>query len=136
MTTIKNPTALALVEAMLETSTDDFDTPLSQLYSPAEVYPESVERLYLEFQRFIEMVEPEIAKVTEKEWSSLDEFYLDSRPDNPTELHFIYTRGYQGMGFWDKTKWDESVSEILTRAAQSFREIVACLDENGRIYFW
>lgn len=135
MTTIKNPTALALVEAMLETSTDDFDTPLVGIYSPEEVLPQSVKRLYLEFQRFIEMVEPEIAKVTEREWSSLDEFYLDSRPDNPTELYFVYTRNYEGEGFWNKCKWDESVSGILTRAAHSFPEIVACLDDNGRIYF-
>jgi hypothetical protein len=135
MTTIKNPTALALVEAMLQTSTDDFDTALSAIYSPAEVSPESVEKLYLEFQRFIEMVEPEIAKVTEKEWNTLDEFYLDSRPDNPTELYFIYTRNYEGEGFWNKGKWDELVSSILTRAAHSFPEIVACLDDNGRIYF-
>jgi hypothetical protein len=135
MTTIKNPTALALVEAMLQTSTDDFDTPLSEIYSPAEVLPESVERIYLEFQRFIEMVEPEIDKVDEREWNSLDEFYLDSRPDNPTELYFIYTRNYEGEGFWNKGKWDESVSNILTRAAHSFPEIVASLDDNGRIYF-
>lgn len=135
MTTIKNPTALALVEAMLETSTDDFDTPLSEIYSPAEVRPESVERLYLEFQRFIEMVEPEIAKATEKEWNSLDEFYLDSRPDNPAEVYFIYTRNYEGEGFWNKGKWDESVSRILSNAAHSFPEIVASLDDNGRIYF-
>jgi hypothetical protein len=135
MTTIKNPTALALVEAMLQTSTDDFDTPLSEIYSPAEVLPESVKRLYLEFQRFIEMVEPDIAKVTEREWNSLDEFYLDSRPDNPTELYFIYTRNYEGEGFWNTGKWDESVSRILSNAAHSFPEIVACLDDNGRIYF-
>lgn len=136
MTNIKNPTALALVEAMLETSTDDFDTPLSQVYSPAEVHPESVERLYLEFQRFIEMVEPEIAKVTEKEWGSLDEFYLDSRPDNPAELYFVYTRNYEGEGFWNKDRWDESVSSLLTRAAHSFPEITASLDDNGRIHFF
>jgi hypothetical protein len=134
--TTKNPVALALVEAMLETSTDDFGTPLSEIYSPAEVRSESVERLYLEFQRFVELVEPEINNASKREWNSIDEFYLDSRPSSPTETYFVYTRNHEGEGFWDTGKWDESVSGILTRAAHFFPEMIASLDDNGRIYFF
>jgi len=135
MTTIKNPTALALVKAMLSTSTDDFGTPLIQVYSAAEVSGESVAKIYSEFQQFVNLVEPEINNAVNRQWDSIDDFYLDSRPEDPAEFYFICTRNREGTGFWDTGIWDEAVSVILTRAAHIFPEVTACLDDNNRIYF-
>ena len=135
MTTIKNPTALALVDAMLSTSTDDFGTPLDKVFSPAEVDPDSVKRIYLEFQQFIDKVEGEIDEVVDHAWESVDDFYIGARPEGCSEFYFICSRNYQGTGFWDSSIWDEKVGGLLNAAAKTFGEITACLSDDGRIYF-
>ena len=130
-----NPTVAALAHAMLSTCTDEFATPLDEFHSPCDVDSESLERIYLEYQSFVESVEKQISEKIQGEWETIDDFYnLVPCTENQTEYDYVLTRNYHGAGFWDGD-WCEEVESILTKAARSKPEITAYIGDDGKIYF-
>lgn len=135
MLTMINPTLSALAEVLLWSQTDDSDRPLDENYSIEDVAPESLEKLYSEYQNFISAVEKEITDKVGNGWDCIDDFYDLIHPsENQTEYDYILTRNHCGAGFWDGD-WSPKVSDILTEAAQSQPEICAVVGDDGKIYF-
>ena len=131
-----NPTLNALLVTLLWSCTDEHGDPLDSEYSPSDVCKKDAEKLYKEFQAFLEIVEPQINAIAGDGWDCIDDFYDRMQPsDSQAEHDYIMTRNRKGVGFWDGD-WSESVSDILTKAAQSQPEIVACVGDDNKIYLY
>jgi hypothetical protein len=130
-----NPTLFALIETLLWCSNDEEDVPLDRNYSFFDVDSSSLEKLYCEYQAFVNIAETAITKKIGDQWESIDDFYDLIHPsDNQTEHDYILTRNHHGAGFWDGD-WSPEVSNILTEAAQMQKEITAYVGDDKKIYF-
>ena len=128
-----NPTLQALAETLLWSSCDDEGEPLDRFYTIKNFDADSLNKLYADYQLFLEEVEAKISAKIGNTWSCIDDFYNVAQPaENQTEHDYVLTRGRHGSGFWDGD-WDDSVAEILTDAAQKQSELSIVCD-NGRIY--
>jgi len=136
--TLLNPSVRHLAMTMLETSTDDFGTPLDKVYGPRDIEQDSLTRIYCDFQRFVDVVEGRVTEVVGGDWESLEDFFIEASPfrDGSVERYFIFTRNREGEGYWNTGRWDERVSKVLTDAAHSFPEITCCLCDDGQIEFF
>lgn len=136
MSTSVNPTVRALAETILWSSCDESGTPLDKNYSAENINSECLDRLYLEYTKFIDAVELKITEIAGDKWDSIDDFYEVMQPtENQTEHDFILTRNGHGAGFWDGD-WMECVSGILTDAAKQFPEIEAVPGDDGKVYLY
>ena len=129
-----NPTLIALAETVLFSECDNHSVPLDANYTIKSFDEESLNRLYVEYQQFISVVEEKITAAVGENWDCIDDFYDLAQPAiNQTEYDYILTRNHHGAGFWDGD-WSSEVSQILTDAAQSQSEFTAYVDDYGRIY--
>jgi hypothetical protein len=129
-----NPTLIALAETVLFSECDNHSVPLDANYTIESFDEESLNKLYVEYQQFISVVEEKITAAVGENWDCIDDFYDLAQPAiNQTEYDYILTRNHHGAGFWDGD-WSSEVSQILTDAAQSQSEFTACVDDYGRIY--
>ena len=129
-----NPTLIALAETVLFSECDNHSVPLDANYTIESFDEESLNKLYVEYQQFISVVEEKITAAVGENWGCIDDFYDLAQPAiNQTEYDYILTRNHHGAGFWDGD-WSSEVSQILTDAAQSQSEFTAYVDDYGRIY--
>jgi len=129
-----NPTLIALAETVLFSECDNHSVPLDANYTIESFDEESLNKLYVEYQQFISVVEEKITAAVGENWDCIDDFYDLAQPAiNQTEYDYILTRNHHGAGFWDGD-WSSEVSQILTDAAQSQSEFTAYVDDYGRIY--
>ena len=129
-----NPTLVALAETVLFSECDHHDVPLDANYTIESFDEESLNKLYVEYQQFISVVEEKITATLGENWDCIDDFYDLAQPAiNQTEYDYILTRNHHGAGFWDGD-WSSEVSQILTEAAESQTEFTACVGDGGRIY--
>lgn len=130
-----NPTLIALAETVLYSECDDHGVPLDANYFVKDLAEESLKKLYGEYQQFISVVEKKITEKIGEKWDCIDDFYDLAQPAlNQTECDYILTRNRHGAGFWDGN-WCESVSEILTDAAQAQSEFDVYVSDDQKIYF-
>jgi len=129
MTIYDNPTARALAETLLWSETDENSKPLDLNYTIQDFDEDSLNRLYIKFEKFKEQVTEKI----EEDYEDLEDFYLLSRPDDPVEHDFILTANYHGAGFWDGD-WMKGVDKILTDAAHSVGEINVYVGDDKQLY--
>lgn len=128
-----NPALQALAETVLWSSCDDEGEPLDRFYTIKNFDADSLNKLYADYQLFLEEVEAKISQKIGDAWSCIDDFYNVAQPaENQTEHDYVLTRGRQGSGFSDGD-WDDSVAEILTAAAQKQSEFHVIADD-GRLY--
>ena len=136
MLTSVNPTVRALAETILWSSSDENGIPLDRNYTVENINQECLDRLYSEYNQFIDKAESEITEAVGSIWNSIDDFYDTMQPtENQTEHDFILTRNGHGAGFWDGD-WMECVSGILTDAAKQFPEITAIPGDDGKVYLY
>lgn len=136
MLTSVNPTVRALAETILWSSCDENGIPLDKNYTVENINQECIDRLYSEYNQFIDKAESEITEAVGSIWNSIDDFYDTMQPtENQTEHDFILTRNGHGAGFWDGD-WMECVSGILTDAAKQFPEITAIPGDDGKVYLY
>jgi len=129
-----NPTLIALAETVLFSECDNHSVPLDANYTIESFDEESLNKLYVEYQQFISVVEEKITAAVGENWDCIDDFYDLAQPAiNQTEYDYILTRNHHGAGFWDGD-WSSEVSQILTDAAQSQSEFTTYVDDYGRIY--
>jgi len=129
-----NPTLIALAETVLFSECDNHGVPLDANYTIESFDEESLNKLYVEYQQFISVVEEKITAAVGENWDCIDDFYDLAQPAiNQTEYDYILTRNHHGAGFWDGD-WSSEVSQILDDAAQSQSEFTAYVDDYGRIY--
>lgn len=129
MTIYDNPTARALAETLLWSETDHIYQPLNLNYTIQDFDEDSLNRLYIKFEKFKEQVTEKI----EEDYEDLEDFYLLSRPDDPVEHDFILTANHHGAGFWDGD-WMKGVDKILTDAVHSVGEINVYVGDDKRLY--
>ena len=128
-----NPTLQALAETILYTECDDAGDALDKHHAIKDFDPDSLEKLYADYQAFLTEVEQKITEKIGDGWNCIDDFYDYMQPsDNQTEYDYVLTRNRHGAGFWDGD-WNESVAQILTDAAQKQSELSVVCD-SGRIY--
>jgi hypothetical protein len=136
MFTFVNPTVRALAETILWSSLDDDGSPLDEKYLAEDINQDCLNRLYAEYNQFVDTVEKQITNIFGDDWDSIDEFYDVIQPvENQAEHDFILTRNGHGCGFWDGD-WMPCVSEILTEAAKGFSEICAVPGDDGKVYLY
>jgi hypothetical protein len=129
-----NPTLVALAETILYSECDDNSVPLDANYFVQDFDEESLKKLYGEYQQFLSVVEEKIIEKIGEEWDCIDDFYDLAQPAlNQTEYDYILTRNRHGAGFWDGD-WSDSVSEILTDAAQAQGEFDVYVGDDQKIY--
>jgi hypothetical protein len=129
-----NPTLIALAETILYSECDDNSVPLDANYFVQDFDEESLKKLYGEYQQFLSVVEEKIIEKIGEEWDCIDDFYDLAQPAlNQTEYDYILTRNRHGAGFWDGD-WSDSVSEILTDAAQAQGEFDVYVGDDQKIY--
>ena len=129
-----NPTLVALAETILYSECDDNSVPLDANYSVQDFDEKSLKKLYGEYQQFLSLVEEKITEKIGEEWDCIDDFYDLAQPAlNQTEYDYILTRNRHGAGFWDGD-WCNSVSEILTDAAQAQGEFEVYVGDDQKIY--
>lgn len=134
--TILNPTAEALLETLLWSSTDEFGKPLDKDFSPSDFSDDDVQKLYGEFQKFVSIVEKQISDKIGDSWDCLDDFYDLMQPtQNQTEHDYILTRNGHVSGFYDGD-WAREVAFILAEAAQDQGEIIPYIGDDGKIYIY
>ena len=129
MTIYNNPTARALAETLLWSEIDENGKPLDLNYTIQDFDEDSLNRLYIKFEKFKEQVTEKI----EEDYEDLEDFYLLSRPDDPVEYDFILTANHHGAGFWDG-HWMKGVDKILTDAAHSVGEINVYVGDDKQLY--
>ena len=129
-----NPTLIALAETVLYSECDDHGVPLDANYLVKDFDEESLKKLYAEYQQFLSVVEEKITEKIGEDWDCIDDFYDLAQPAlNQTEYDYILTRNRHGAGFWDGD-WSDSVSEILTDAAQAQGEFDVYVGDDQKIY--
>jgi len=129
-----NPTLIALAETILYSECDDNGVPFDANYFIEDFDEESLKKLYGEYQQFLSVVEEKITEKIGEEWDCIDDFYDLAQPAlNQTEYDYILTRNRHGAGFWDGD-WSDSVSEILTDAAQAQGEFDVYVGDDQKIY--
>lgn len=129
-----NPTLIALAETVLYSECDDHGVLLDANYFVKDFDEESLKKLYGEYQQFLSVVEEKITEKIGGEWDCIDDFYDLAQPAlNQTEYDYILTRNHHGAGFWDGD-WSDSVSEILTDAAQAQGEFDVYVGDDQKIY--
>ena len=129
MTIYSNPTARALAETLLWSKIDENSKPLDSNYTIEDFDEDSLNRLYIKFEKFQKQVTEKI----EEDYEDLEDFYLLSRPDDPVEHDFILTANRHGAGFWDGD-WMKGVDKILTDAAHSVGEINVYVGDDKQLY--
>jgi len=130
----QNPVVQHLATTLLFTSTDIYGEPLDRDYSYCDFAPADLEKLYIEFQAFINKVEGLVTEKVGGDWETLEDFYLGWHSDGCVERDYIYTRNYHAVGFWERGRWDESVGDILDQAAKSQPEICCYVGGDNRLY--
>lgn len=128
MTIYNNPTARALAETLLWSETDENSEPLDLNYTIQDFDEDSLNRLYIKFEKFKEQATEKI----EEDCEDLEDFYLSSHPD-PVEHDFILTANHHGAGFWDGD-WMKGVEKILTDAAHAVGEINVYVGDDKQLY--
>ena len=128
MTIYNNPTARALAETLLWSETDENSKPLDSNYTIQDFDEDSLNRLYIKFEKFKEQATEKI----EEDYEDLEDFYLSSHTD-PVEHDFILTANHHGAGFWDGD-WMKGVDKILTDAAHSVGEINVYVGDDKQLY--
>lgn len=129
-----NPTLIALAETVLYSECDDYGVPFDANYFVKDFDEESLKKLYGEYQQFLSVVEEKITEKIGEDWDCIDDFYDLAQPAlNQTEYDYILTRNRHGAGFWDGD-WSDSVSEILTDAAQAQGEFDVYVGDDQKIY--
>ena len=129
-----NPTLIALAETVLFLDHDHYGIPLDANYFIKDFEEESLKKLYSEYQQFLSIVEEKITEKIGDRWNCIDDFYdLHQPAPNQTEYDYILTRNRHGAGFWDGD-WSDSVSEILTDAAQAQGEFDVYVGDDQKIY--
>ena len=129
----QNPVLQYLAETLLFASTDHLGEPLDKFHSICDFAPKDLERLYREFQHFIDKVEGLVTAEVGGDWDTLEDFYLGMHADGCVERDYIYSRNYEGTGFWDTGRWYEPVGRILNEAAKSQPEICCIENDEGEI---
>ena len=129
MTIYNNPTARALAETLLCSEMDENDEPLDSNYTIQDFDEDSLNRLYIKFEKFKEQATEKI----EEDYEDLEDFYLLRRPCHPVEYDFILTANHHGAGFWDGD-WMKGVDKILTDAAHSVGEINVYVGDDKQLY--
>ena len=129
MTIYNNPTACALAETLLSSSIDENGQYLDSDYTIEDFDEDSLNRLYIKFEKFKEQVTEKI----EEDYEDLEDFYLLRRPADPVEYDFILTANHHGAGFWDGD-WMKGVDKILTDAAHSVGEIDVYVGDDKQLY--
>lgn len=129
MTIYDNPTACALAKTLLSSSVDENGQYLDSDYTIEDFDEDSLNRLYIKFEKFKEQVTEKI----EEDYEDLEDFYLLGRPGDPVERDFILTANHHGAGFWDG-EWTEGVDKILTDAAHSVGEIDVYVGDDKQLY--
>lgn len=133
-TCINNPVLRYLTEALLFIGTDDDGNGLDVKYSICDFDKDSLNKLYAEFQQFIDKCEASVTAELGDSWNSLEDFYCGGCPDGCVERDFIYDRCRCGVGFWDSGRWDESVSQLLSCHAKEFSELYCYVGDDKKIY--
>lgn len=134
MTIYMNPTAQALASVVLYSECDDEGVPLDRNFSVSDFNEKSLEKLYCDFQSFIQDVETKITDKIGDKWDCIDDFYNLAQPiKDQTEHDYVLTRNHHGAGFWDGD-WDNSVAQILTEAANKQGEFSAYIGDDRKIY--
>lgn len=134
MTIYMNPTARALAEVVLYSECDDEGAPLDRNFSVNDIDEKSLEKLYCDFQSFIQDVEAKITEKVGEKWECIDDFYNLAQPiEGQTEHDYVLTRNHHGAGFWDGD-WDNSVAQILTDGANKQGEFSTCVGDDKKIY--
>lgn len=133
---ILNPTAEALLTTLLWSSVDEYGNPLDKDFGPKDVSDSDVEKLYNEFQKFVNAAEKRISEKLGDSWDCIDDFYDIQQPCvNQTEHDWILTRNNHCVGFHDGD-WAIQVSSILTEIAQAQGEIEPYIGDDGKIYIY
>lgn len=131
-----NPTAEALLETLLWSSTDDLGNPLDIDFRASDFSEEDVQKLYGEFQKFVSIVEKQISEKVGDSWDCIDDFYDLMQPtQNQAEHDYIMTRNGHGCGFYDGD-WAKEVAFILAEAAQDQGEIIPYIGHDGKLYIY
>lgn len=133
MTIYNNPTARALAETLLCSEMDENDQPLDSNYTIQDFDEDSLNRLYIKFEKFKERAITLISEKNQEECGDLEDFHLQIYPHDPVEHDFILTANRHGAGFWDGD-WSAVVSEILTAAAHSAGEINVYIGDDKQLY--
>jgi hypothetical protein len=131
-----NPTAEALLETLLWSTTDEFGNPLDRDFRASDFSEEDVQKLYGEFQKFVSIVEKQISEKVGDSWDCIDDFYDLMQPtQNQAEHDYILTRNGRGCGFYDGD-WAREVAFILAEAAQDQGEITPYIGDDGKLYIY
>lgn len=133
-TCTQNPVVQHLASVLLFTSTDIYGEPLEDQYSFSDFISADIDKLYTEFQQFIDQAENRVTEKVGGDWDTLEDFYLGQHSDGCVERDYIYTRNYEGTGFWEKGRWDERVSDIFDEIAKSKPEICCCVGDDGKLH--
>lgn len=131
---IGNPVLRYLIEALLFSSNVEGEF-LDRNYSISDVDKTCLDKLYADFQKFIDRCEAEITSRFGGDWNSLEDFYCGGYPDGCVERDFIYTRNHEGTGYWDRGRWDDKVASLLARNARRFTQIECYIGDDSKIYF-
>jgi len=134
MTIYNNPTARALAETLLWSKIDENSKPLDSNYTIEDFDEDSLNRLYIKFEKFKEQAIKLINEKIEEEYEDLEDFYLLSCPDDPVEHDFILTANRHGAYFFWDGDWMEGVDKILTDAAHSVGEINVYVGDDKQLY--
>ena len=133
MTIYNNPTARALAETLLWSETDENSKPLDSNYTIQDFDEDSLNRLYIKFEKFKEQAIRVISEKNQEECGDLEDFHWPIRPDNPVEHDFILTANRHGAGFWDGD-WIMHIGKILTELAHSVGEINVYVGDDKQLY--
>ncbi len=131
---VSNPVVKHLAHVLLFSSTDDNGTPLDTNYSICDFDVSDLDRLYLEFQTFIDKAEELVTAKVGGDWETLEDFYLYPGSDGCVEHDFIFTRNRHGVGFWENGRWLSPVGEILDTLATSFAEVYCYVGDDGKLH--
>jgi hypothetical protein len=131
---IGNPVLRYMTEALLFSASIE-DPSIDKNYTICDIDKDCLNKLYAEFQQFIDKCESEITAELGGDWASLEDFYVGGYPDGCVERDFIYTRNCEGTGFWDQGRWDARVSRILSNAAHQFTQLECYVGDDGVVYF-
>jgi hypothetical protein len=133
MPTAMNPSLNMLLSAILAYWDDEKGEPLETNFCVGDFDEKSVGRLSRRFSIFVNKAEKEISSICGNNWSSIDEFYIESKvTDFQLEIDFVLTCNRLG-GFWEKNRWKPEVGEILDKLAKQHGEFDACVDDKGAI---
>lgn len=123
-TAVNDDFLAAYIEAALSSTNEENEEPFDRFYSADNLHPDALAAVTEDCRLFLEQNSHLIN----------DETCLEERdPFSQAGHDFWMTRHHDGVGFWETDDWRETEGQLLTEAAQKFRETHLFILE-GKVY--